>query len=260
MVFIYHAAPGCNFEPTKYTTRLQKHIDRKKWCPCKDAKWTVEKAREGQEDGRACRLTNETRVTTLRAKTTLTSPRKEPPLLPKLVNAVDDSYVDISIHLRSRNKSMRHFLKSKAWLAGVRYVSKYFNVPAGNLIREEHGHVYVHPMLMAGVVRHCKGAEGKDMIPITRRKEKEGFVYLVTSPVCNAIKIGSWRSCIKSLRTRYITPYGLDLVITAGRSTDCGATEKEMHKRFASHRINCELFAKEFHQEYIAVLKELTNM
>jgi len=31
---------------------MRNHLKRQTWCPCKDAEWTIEKAKEGQTDGR----------------------------------------------------------------------------------------------------------------------------------------------------------------------------------------------------------------
>lgn len=56
-IMLYKGAPGCGFKPSRYTQVLQRHLDRKSWCPCKDANWTVEKGREGQVDLRKTRYT-----------------------------------------------------------------------------------------------------------------------------------------------------------------------------------------------------------
>ena len=56
MVWEYHGAPGCAFKPTRFKNVLEKHLTRKTWCPCKDYKWTVEQATEGQVDGRKVRF------------------------------------------------------------------------------------------------------------------------------------------------------------------------------------------------------------
>ena len=42
-----------------------------------------------------------------------------------------------------------------------------------------------------------------------------GYVYLVTSPAMNAVKIGGWSGSLHDLRQRYATPYGPDVAICA---------------------------------------------
>jgi len=274
MGFIYNGAPGCNFKSTKLRADIKRHLSRKTWCPCKAADWNIEKAKTTYKDKRSIRYTkhkvsnnaegnNITDIngTPIQQEHVAAIGVKSISIKPELLPRINDTYVDISVHFQSKNKNMRHFLKSASWLAGVAYVSEFFKVPAAELIKEEYGHVCVHPMLMAGVLRQSTRApqEKEKLIPVTREKEKEGFVYLVTSPLVDAIKIGSWRSCVKSLRNRYITPYGLKLVIRLGRTTNCAATEKKMHTKFASCRVSCELFRKEFYQEYITGLQELTE-
>lgn len=55
---IYKGAPGCDFKASRYTQVLQRHLDRKTWCPCKDAGWTVEMGRQDQTDLRKTRYKN----------------------------------------------------------------------------------------------------------------------------------------------------------------------------------------------------------
>lgn len=54
---IYKGAPGCTFKPSSYKTDLLRHLQRKGWCKCKDAGWTVENGIQGQVDGRTAKAT-----------------------------------------------------------------------------------------------------------------------------------------------------------------------------------------------------------
>nr|URM62506.1 MUTS family DNA binding domain protein [Mimivirus sp.] len=60
------------------------------------------------------------------------------------------------------------------------------------------------------------------------KKSKIGFTYLISSPLLNAVKIGAWRSNLKSLRSRYITGYGEDLSLFAIKTADAFALEKNV--------------------------------
>ena len=62
MVLQYHGAPKCNFKPTRQKSDFLKHLKRKTWCACKDCDWSVEKALQGQVDGRTARHQTATEV------------------------------------------------------------------------------------------------------------------------------------------------------------------------------------------------------
>lgn len=61
----YHSAPGCDFRPTKWKNTFQKHLDRKKWCPCQECGWTLEAATQGQQDGRTKSTLNQQNTTVI---------------------------------------------------------------------------------------------------------------------------------------------------------------------------------------------------
>jgi len=82
-------------------------------------------------------------------------------------------------------------------------------------------------------------------------QKRYGYVYLITSPLLNAIKIGYWRSTYELLRSRYVTPYGNDLYIHTITSYDVIEMEKKVHNRFDKYRITNELFEKKYLNKYI---------
>jgi hypothetical protein len=85
-------------------------------------------------------------------------------------------------------------------------------------------------------------------------KEKEGYVYCVTSDLLNAIKIGFWRGSICSLKKRYTTSYGKNLTLHYVYTKYPCVLEKECHKYFNKQKITNELFEKEHIKKYIDYL------
>jgi hypothetical protein len=73
----------------------------------------------------------------------------------------------------------------------------------------------------------------------------EGYVYLVSSPLLNAVKIGMWRGTVDALRARYATCYGADLSLKLFYTRDARALEGTTHAHFDHIRLSNELFAKE---------------
>ena len=76
------------------------------------------------------------------------------------------------------------------------------------------------------------------------KAQKEGFVYLATSPLLHAVKIGSWKGAAEGIRTRYMTPYGPLVHVNAQWVADCRATERLLHTKFANKNVGGELFDK----------------
>ncbi|AGF85692.1 hypothetical protein QJ854_gp090 [Moumouvirus goulette] len=83
-----------------------------------------------------------------------------------------------------------------------------------------------------------------------------GYVYIVTSPVINACKIGFWRSSLKSLRSRYITSYGNNLILHTFLTKNAYKLEQLCHKYFMEYNISNELFDKKYINKYIKFLNK----
>ncbi len=77
-----------------------------------------------------------------------------------------------------------------------------------------------------------------------------GYVYTVTSPVLNAIKIGFWRSFYEGLVQRYKTVYGNNVQIHVVTTFNARDLEKKVHIHFDKYRITNELFQKEYLARY----------
>nr|URM61918.1 MUTS family DNA binding domain protein [Mimivirus sp.] len=83
-----------------------------------------------------------------------------------------------------------------------------------------------------------------------------GYVYIVTSPVINACKIGFWRSNLKSLRSRYVTSYGNNLILHTFLTKNAYKLEQLCHKYFVEYNISNELFDKKYINKYIKFLNK----
>lgn len=223
---IYKGAPGCDFKGSRFSTDLRKHLNRKSWCPCKDANWTVEKAKEGQVDLRSTRYTghgtSDTRVIPAAAEhqnVSLLFPAMQ------LCNEADAIFAK--------------FLKRK----GTRQLID--NLVAGGINQDD---IVRGAWICVELQTELKEWIGKIH---SFRKEKEGHVYAVTSSVINCVKIGMWRGSLEKLIARYVTYYGEDLEIVFSPVDDRRLAEKELHGRFAQYHVQNELFNKRCWDEVV---------
>jgi hypothetical protein len=93
---------------------------------------------------------------------------------------------------------------------------------------------------------------------ITFPKENtRGMIYVVTSPLFNAVKIGLWSGVYNRLYSRYSAIYGRTVIISTVNVNNVRESEKQIHKHFKKYNIQGELFIKEHYQEYIDYLQEL---
>ena len=91
---------------------------------------------------------------------------------------------------------------------------------------------------------------------------KQGFVYAATSPLLNAVKIGSWTGTIDRLYSRYQTYVGCDVEIVVAFCQDCRAAECKSIQKFASSSLGGELFAKDVASEiaaFVGMLEEVSG-
>jgi hypothetical protein len=87
-----------------------------------------------------------------------------------------------------------------------------------------------------------------------------GCVYIVTSNILNAVKIGMWRASISSLYSRYTTCYGSNINIDYFYTKNVRLIERNVHTFFDHYRITNELFKKEYYSEYINYIKNNINI
>ena len=81
-----------------------------------------------------------------------------------------------------------------------------------------------------------------------------GYVYLVTSPLLNGIKIGRWSGSLHGLRSRFVTSYGPGIAIQARYVANCTIIEKDMHAMFKGQCLGGELFCKAYADRYTEAL------
>ena len=82
-----------------------------------------------------------------------------------------------------------------------------------------------------------------------------GYVYIVSSNLLDAVKIGMWRSSIESLYSRYITCYGKNIHIDYFLTSNARELESKTHKYFKNYRITNELFNKIHYNKYLEFIE-----
>ena len=86
-------------------------------------------------------------------------------------------------------------------------------------------------------------------------QNKIGYVYIVSSNLLNAVKIGMWRSSIEALYSRYITCYGKNIHIDYFLTSNARELESKTHKYFENHQITNELFDKIYYNKYLEFIE-----
>jgi hypothetical protein len=71
-----------------------------------------------------------------------------------------------------------------------------------------------------------------------------GLIYVVTSPLFNAIKIGLWSGVYRTLFSRYCAIYGRSIVIQTVNVNDVRTSEKQIHKYFKKVQYSRRTFSK----------------
>lgn len=85
---------------------------------------------------------------------------------------------------------------------------------------------------------------------------KVGYVYCVSSPVNNYVKLGFWRGSISSLYSRYITYYGNKIDIFYLKTMDARDLETKLFLHFSKYNISNELFDINYKDDYIQFIKD----
>jgi hypothetical protein len=87
-----------------------------------------------------------------------------------------------------------------------------------------------------------------------------GYVYIVEAQTFGRIKIGYWNSDKRSLRTRYVTPYGSDVVIHTFETSHPIVVEKVFKEEMKERNINLELYDVRFIEDYKNKMRFLASL
>jgi hypothetical protein len=81
-------------------------------------------------------------------------------------------------------------------------------------------------------------------------KSYEGYVYCMSSPLINSIKIGFWTKSINGLKARYKTYYGNNIELFFIFTKNAYKLEQKCHRHFNHYCICNELFDKIYIDKY----------
>lgn len=218
---IFKGAPGCNFKGSKFSTDLKRHLDKKTWCPCKAAQWTIEKAKEGQIDQRTARYTHQK------------DPDESQPEIEEVKQEPLRKMYPITQLCSEAGTTSAKFMTSKKTRQFI------LKLCATDGLEEQE--VYQGPWV-------CEQLLNRLYEWLDERRayaDSEGQVYAVTSPLVNCVKIGMWHGSWKKLLGRYLTYYGeaLELVYSPV-SGDARIAEKKLHREFSHYHVQNELYDK----------------
>ena len=90
-------------------------------------------------------------------------------------------------------------------------------------------------------------------------RDPSGLIYIVTSPLLLAVKIGQWGGSVEELHYRYRTMYGQNLQLAFTRVDDRFQAEREMHVTFRSKNISNELFERDGWVKYEQYLNSMNK-
>ena len=150
----------------------------------------------------------------------------------------------------STGRSAAGFLKCKATVETLTQLASELQRPQSELVCHNCGlfstsGTWVHPRLLS-----CAISYGSSL---------SGFLYLASSRILNAVKIGRWKGNLDKLRKRYSTPYGPTLQLHMVYVGDCHKAESAMHCKFCSSNLGGELFSKELMHRYVEALEEYST-
>ena len=231
MGIIYKGAPGCNFTPSRQKSDFLKHINRKTWCPCKECNWSVEKAINGQVDGRALRYR-------------VAEPNKSA--------ANPGLFVNASQVCKMSGRQVASFLKLKTTCTYLSNLQLETQKMADEMIINDVSGTWVIPEIAIQL---------KTWLEKNRWREdpSSGYVYAVTSTCLSAIKIGLWRKSLDALLARYATYYGDDLTLVYATSDDCAQQEETLHSCFKPFHLDRELFSKDCWDDVVNAIWQIRN-
>lgn len=96
-------------KPTRFSKNMQRHLEKKGWCPCKQHGWDMAKAIEGQKDGRSDNSEPSAPVNHVQINQTVQGNNN--------VNTVNNTTVNIHLHtgvLPSGSEAERMYLQQHA--------------------------------------------------------------------------------------------------------------------------------------------------
>jgi hypothetical protein len=91
----------------------------------------------------------------------------------------------------------------------------------------------------------------------TREQDLSGYVYAVTAPYYNAVKLGFWTKPIELLCDRYKVLLTTDMTIVTGSVMDARSAEARLLVHFEKHRIQGEVFDKGHWEDYVKYIETL---
>lgn len=190
------------------------------------------------------------------ARTMLDSLIDEKGRTPKVEIRQSDGYFNATLMCQSSSKTWSHYIENKRTGLYLNRLSAIIGFPRKDLIiqqRRDFGKIkqctWVHPRVMPHLHQWCQQKQ--------IQRDGSGYVYLATSPLLNAVKIGCWTGSLANSKSRYTTPYGPHLEIERVLVSDCLAAESQMHDRFKVFNLGGELFEKAHAAEYSKSLQEL---
>lgn len=163
-------------------------------------------------------------------------------------------YVNASKMCQDGGKTWSNYIKNHTSKAFITNLEKSLKVDRNSLIVSRSTGPYalrgtmVHPEIAKHLTHWVKQT--------ARKTDVTSMVYLVTSPILRAVKIGYWSGDIKGLRQRYQTLLGHDMWIAWVEVDDGALAEKRMHKTFAKERFSHELFDKQKMRAYLTELRK----
>lgn len=166
-----------------------------------------------------------------------------------------DYYVNLTKIAQAHNKLMADYTRRNTTKEYLRRLSAKTGISQASLVQQERGKgkdqsTWGHPDIAIDVAAWC-----------ARKRPQQtgsGYVYLATSPLLDAVKIGCWTGSLANLKSRYMTPYGPDVQIEHVFVPHCVSSENQMHVRFLNFNRGGELFDKAHALEYSDALRSLT--
>jgi len=90
---------------------------------------------------------------------------------------------------------------------------------------------------------------------VEKNTNTSGLIYIISSPLIHAIKIGYWTDTINNLKSRYIMVFGKDIELYYKNVENAREREHQMHEEFQKYNISGELFEKENLKLYVDFLE-----
>lgn len=167
----------------------------------------------------------------------------------KIIINTKNNYINISKISLENNKIIGEWKRLSKTILFLKKKSDENKINTGDLfdivIGKKYNHIagtYAHPLLLKNFMEWC--------FAIKYAKPNK-YLYLVTSIVLNGVKAGIWRSDLKTLSSRYKTPYALNVdIFYVSVSTNLKLLEIEFSKKFKKYNIGGEVYKLQHYDEY----------